>query len=134
MTIPVSAYIVRAATVKGWPPAVIADLAGRAEAAGSDRDALSALAAEIAAMPYRDAAKVANIPAAAAGAGRYRETAATLALGAAEGIAEDAAAVARGARTVAGASAEGFSRVARSPGLAIAAVAAVAALVFAVRR
>jgi hypothetical protein len=85
-------------------------------------------------MPYRDAAKIANIAGAAAGAGRYRETAATLALGAAEGIAEDAAAVARGARTVAGAGAEGFSRVARSPGLAIAAVAAVAALVFAVRR
>lgn len=127
------AQIRRAVAARGWPAAAAAQAAALADTA-DDGEELGELAAWLAAQPYPGARSIANIAAAAAGAGRYTETLGTLARAGFEGALDDAAALAGAGRDLAGAAGKGAGALARSPGLAVALIAAAAGLVYALRR
>lgn len=127
------AQIRRAVAARGWPAAAAAQAAELADTA-DDGEELGELAAWLAVQPYPGARKIAAIPAAAAGAGRYAETLGTVARSGVEGALDDAAALTGAGRSLAGAAATGAGALARSPGLAVALLAAAAGLVYALRR
>jgi hypothetical protein len=127
------AQIRRAVAARGWPAAAAAQAAELADTA-DDGEELGELAAWLGVQPYPGARAIANIASAAAGAGRYTETLGSVARVGAEGALDDAAALAGASRSLAGAASTGAGALARSPGLAVALLAAAAGLVYALRR